>query len=169
MIGPVLITDIKKTDLYNVEGKCTFLLFNQEIDVYVEDGSSIAYAETCVQYLNTMPNELITQLCEASLRYANDFNEAVGDEPLIVKKPTDILQHISPGSVIIPEPENENQPAFSLSLSCSWEEEHGLEWVIRDGKLMYVGAFEYMDPYGDCDIDSEYNYAGSMYTQIEKK
>jgi len=34
-----------------------------------------------------------------------------------------------------------------------------MEWIIRSGKVMYVGAYNGINPYGDYDVGEDWNYA----------
>ncbi|NIZ46619.1 hypothetical protein PVA44_05010 [Entomospira nematocerorum] len=58
--------------------------------------------------------------------------------PLIVE-PRDILPYITPLYMSITAPKD-TSPYVHLIFDCAWDEEHGLSWLIRDGKILYVGS-----------------------------
>ena len=45
------------------------------------------------------------------------------------------------------------------ALRVGKEEEHGMEWIIRGNKVLYVGSFNGEDPMGDFSLKNEWNYA----------
>ncbi|NIZ40904.1 hypothetical protein PVA45_05245 [Entomospira entomophila] len=51
----------------------------------------------------------------------------------------DILSYVTPLYMSITE-SKENIPSVYLIFDCAWDEEHGLSWLIRDGKILYVGS-----------------------------
>lgn len=141
-----------------LEGEVFFNLFNKDIALSVED-TGISFAKKCAEYLNNLPHEVIEHLCEASIRYCNKFLEAIGEPKKEFNKPSDVLPLIHPGVLIVPDPEISDNPVIHLELNCEWEEEHGMEWVIRDNKVLYVGAFNGDDPLSDFSEKQSWNYA----------
>jgi hypothetical protein len=140
------------------EGEVYFGLFEKYINLFNWDGASDAYALTCAQYLNNLDDALIDHLCEASVRYCNDFLDDIGEEPKQFAKPRDVLSLIYPNSLSISNPEGRKNPVIHLELNCAWEEEHGMEWIIRRNKVLYVGAYIGGDPWGEFEPE-EGNYA----------
>lgn len=133
-------------------------LFEKEIEIHFESEEDIAYAELCVAHFNTLSEEQITQICEAAIRYCNEFLEEIDEEPQIFATPRDVLKEITPRGMQIAQPVNRSVPIIDLELDCSWEEEHGMQWVIRGDKVLYVGAYEGVDPEGDCGAGEDGNY-----------
>jgi hypothetical protein len=62
------------------------------------------------------------------------------------------LKHIFPSLLIVPFSNGLNEPVIHLELNCTWEEEHGMEWIIRGNKVLYVGSFNGEDPMGDFSL-----------------
>lgn len=152
------IKNLKKNEFSDLEGDTYFKLFDQDILVYIDQDADIEYAELCITYLNSLSEELIIELCEASIKYCNEFLDDIGEDIIEFSKPIDVLPLIIPNSISIPKPENKSEPVIDLELNCTWEEEHGMEWVIRKGTVMYVGPYHGINPYGNCDIGEEWNY-----------
>ena len=40
-----------------------------------------------------------------------------------------------------------NVPTFQMELSCEWEIEHGMEWVVRGDDVAFVGGCQFGDPF----------------------
>ena len=155
----MVINNLKTNEYFELEGEAYLELFEQNIKVYIDQESDIEYAELCITYLNTLSEGLIDEICKASIRYCNEFLDDIGEDIIEFSKPTDVLTHITPNTICISKPENKSEPAIDLELNCTWEEEHGMEWVIRNGKVMYVGPYHGINPYGNCDIGMDWNYA----------
>ncbi|KAB8138104.1 hypothetical protein F9U64_06575 [Gracilibacillus oryzae] len=156
------IKNLKTNESHELEGVAYLELFDQNIKVYIDQESDIEYAELCITYLNTMHAGLIDEICKASIRYCNEFLDDIGEDVIKFSKPTDVLACITPNTICIPNPEDKTQPVIDLELLCTWEEEHGMEWVIRNGKVMYVGPYNGINPYGNCDMGEDWNYAQGL-------
>lgn len=160
---PELVRNIRQEHL-GQEGEVYFALFDKYISLFNWQGADEAYVLKCAQYLNDLDEQIITHLCEASIRYCHDFLDAIGQEPKHFNDPRDVLALIRPSSLSIPKPhvlkpQGEDVPVIHMELNCAWEEEHGMEWVIRDGKVLYVGAYNGENPWSDFQPKESWNYA----------
>ena len=158
-LSAVAIKNLKTNEYSELEGEAYFELFDRNILVYIDQDADIEYAELCISYLNSLSEELIKKLCKASIKYCNEFLDDIGEDIIEYSKPTDVQSCIIPNSICIPRPENKSEPVIDLELNCTWEEEHGMEWIIRNEKVMYVGPYYGINPYGDCNIGEDWNYA----------
>lgn len=132
---------------FHFEGRAPFDLFKQDITILIDrEEADFDYAEKCVKALNEISEEVIDILCEASVRYCIDFCENVGEAPPEFYSIRDVLSHIKPNSMSIDPPQDKGI-VIHLELECDWEEEHGLEWLIKDNKVYYVGPFCNASPY----------------------
>lgn len=152
-----VIRNTKKGE-FGIEGEVFFDLFDKYIDLSVED-DELDYAQKCAAYLNQIPETVVRTLCNASIRYCNDFLEATGQKRMIFDEPQEVLNHIYPSVLLVPYPDGAPDPVIHLELNCSWEPEHGLEWVVRGDEVQYVGAFNGEDPLGSFDQKQPWNYA----------
>ncbi|HEX3047590.1 MAG TPA: hypothetical protein VHY08_22755 [Bacillota bacterium] len=141
------------------EGEVYFKLFNQYIKLYSWNGAGIGYIEKCAGYLNSLSDEIIDRLCEASIRYCNGFCDDVGEELKEFMNIRDVLKLIQPNGLCIPKPRDENTPVIDLELNCDWEEEHGMQWIIRNDRVLYVGSYDGVNPWEDFTEEDEWNYA----------
>lgn len=141
------------------EDKVYFALFEKYINLYNWDGASSEYEYACATYLNNLSDAVIDHLCEAAIRYCNDFLYAIGEAPKQFETSRDVLALIYPSSLSIPNPEGRNEPVIHMELNCEWEEEHGMEWVVRDDRVLYVGAYNGEDPWSDFEPKDRWNFA----------
>lgn len=171
-----MITDIKPADkFYKVSGKIYWPLFGCEVPVRIGDGKdvSIEYAEQCVSQLVSLNNAELQSLMQASIFYFLDVERCHGEPiemlfefegmpyPEGLDKPERILPYIKPVEICI---DQEILDYYSISVfsECAWEPEHGLQWVVRNGKALYVGAAEGLGSHGEeilyLEIWKESNY-----------
>ena len=128
-----------------IEGKARFTLFQREIEFDV-DGDNEAYLARCVDYLNNLPADLVERLCLRSISYCTAFSNRVGRPSIRFNNSLDVIEHITPRVLMIPECSNCTDRVIDLELDCTWDIEHGMEWVIREQEILYVGPFgEYTD------------------------
>lgn len=154
-----LIKDVTTEGSWPLQGKAYFGLFNRYVDFVVEDAATIEYVERCVRYLNSFDDALIESLCKVCIRYCNDFLEAVGEPKKSFASPREVLALISPSLLIVPNTEDLDEPVVHMELNCEWEIEHGMEWVIRENRILYVGAFNGEDPWAEFLTKDTWNYA----------
>lgn len=165
-----MITDIEEGE-YGLEGFTRWELFDKEIDVTIEEGVDIAYAEKCAEALNNLSEKTINLIWKAAKKYCLHVIEICGDEwdewnEMSFKVTEDtpaekIKSEIFPSGLIVDEPKDE-RVGFCIGCNCSWESEHGLEIAILDGKLVYLGAFEGRSPWGKFDSDDEWNFVNDI-------
>lgn len=136
-----------------LQGECFFTLFDCYIEFYADDDADLSYATSCVERLNHLDAQIVDELCLASIRYHN------ASEPVAFDNPRDVLKLISPCALMVPNPENGSEPVIHLELNCSWEAEHGMEWLIRGNEVLYVGHFNSVDSWGDYRVKDRWNYA----------
>jgi len=147
------------SDSGNREDEVYFTLFDQYINLYNWDGASAEYERACANYLNNLSDTVIDHLCEASIRYCNDFLDAIGEDPKQFENSRDVLALIYPNSLSIPDPKGQAEPVIHMELNCEWEEEHGMEWVVRGDKVLYVGAYNGENPWSDFEPKASWNFA----------
>ncbi len=144
---------------FGEDGEVYCKLFSQYTILYSWRGAGMGYIEKCANHLNSLSDEVIDRLCEASIRYCNDFCDMVGEKPPEFKNVRDVLKLVQPNGLSIPKPKDENMPVIDLELNCDWEEEHGMQWIIRNDEVLYVGAYNGENPWGDFTEKKEWNYA----------
>ena len=156
--GGRTIRELEKMDDGSMEGIIDFPLFNnEEIEIFIEKGVPLKYAKKCVVFLQKLPPSMIETLCEGATKYCETCRKHFADEGLSIPEnisAREILQYIQPGSLsIMYVPEDGSTLAFSLTLNCDWEQEHGMEWFVKGGKALYVGPFNggIEHPYDDED------------------
>ena len=148
----------------DIEGTIHFPLFDMELDVVMENGCSVEYGEKCADYLVNISQEDTDRLAEYMVRYFKDTDteEMNVPEDIAGRK---IFNYIYPSMMLIPYPEDETKVGFRMEFDCDWEEDHGLELTVKDGKIAYVGMINEISPwrenfeYYNIDSNNNWNYA----------
>ena len=151
VIRDLRVKTLGKADTY-IEGKVYCKLSDTEIDVDLYGDVPIEYAEKCVEAMNSMSEDLVDAICRAAKQYCLEYLDAVGGAEL--------------NEINLTIPVNENTPPremlkYQLSGNCDWEEEHGIEIVILDDRLVYLGEFTDESPWTDHSEES-WNAAASV-------
>ena len=148
MITDVRVKPLGKTSVYR-EGRTYCRLWNKEIPVMLFDEDvTLEYAEKCAGAMNNIPPELIDAICRAAKLYCIEFCDEISDEwrrelKLAVPvdentAPAEMLKCFSPTGMTVELPKDPSRVGYQLECSCDWEEEHGMEIDILDGKLVFL-------------------------------
>lgn len=152
------IKNINTTGYWPVEAKVFCNLFQKDIDIISQCEDS-QYIQACADYLNSLDDKLIDNLCLACIRYCNAYLNFMEKKPIEFPSNREVLKMIYPSSLMIDESNESNEPLIHMELNCDWEIEHGMEWIIRGDKILYVGEFVSFDPWDDFSIKESGNYA----------
>ena len=125
-------------------GEVYWRLYRRYISLFIENEADDAYAWRCARALDELDDAVVERLCAASLRY---------------RAARGVLERIEPGELIVPDPEQGDEAVIHLSLNCEWDREHGMEWIVRGGEVLYVGPFHGEDPWRDFTVKEPWNYA----------
>lgn len=169
-----MITNIHKED-DGMEGNVRWELFDEELEVIINEGTDIEYAEKCAEALNALSEKTVQLIYEAAKQYCLYFMELVGTDgdefddmgiKVTEGTPAEALKsEIYPATLIVDAPEDESEDeriGIHLECNCSWEQEHGMEIIIIDGKLVYLGAFNGCYIWGDFSPENEWNYVNAI-------
>ena len=167
-----------KENVSYLEGKYFSQRLGCEITVSadLEDALSEDYILRCVDALEQFDDSMMNELNEAAKRYAlgfielcrdgaEDFSFEEFDLPEITEETPadDMPQYYGISEMYADAPGDDTELYFRLSGWCDWEPEHGFEAAFRDGKLVYLGAYEDASPsrldYYISEEGREFNYA----------
>lgn len=170
----MMITNLHE-EYGDMEGNVRWELFDEEIEVFIDGGTDIEYAEKCAEALNTLPEETIQEIYEAAKQYCLHVMDLAGtdggefdDMSVEVTKETpaeELKSEIHPIVLLVYQPEDEPEDeriGIHLECDCSWEPEHGMEFIVIDEELVYLGAFKGCNTWDDFSPDNEWNYANAI-------
>ena len=157
-------------------GRCEIMywpLFQCSIKISVGKGDSSGYAQECTSQLLNLEPQVLDQLLRASICFFHDVESCQGEPiameyefegleyPTNLDVPKHILPYIKPVEAYVDEEAMEFH-SVSLFAECAWEPNHGLQWVVRDGKALYVGGFDGLGSHCDKEVYL-FNWKDSNY------
>ena len=138
-----------------------------DIEIDAESDVPEEYIDGCVDFVRNLSGDLHMEICKGGKRYCmwmiEQEKEAMGDDFIAEEEYEKVDENTSLTTIArmmdftgmyIEVPEDENVIAFSIGGECDWEPEHGLDVLIRDGKVIYVGSCEGYSPW-DTDYYTE--------------
>ena len=134
-------------------------MFPKPVEIWMEEHSNLDFANECALILKNLSVPVKRHLCRACELYCNDFLDSVGEPLLQFSDEFSVLDNIDPSTLIIPVSDRSHKPVVHMELNCKWEPEHGMEWIVRNNAVLYVGPFNGEDPYGDFSEQHPWNYA----------
>ncbi|WP_447555596.1 DUF6985 domain-containing protein [Vreelandella sp. EE22] len=140
-----------------LEGKVYSTLFDQTFTLFAADADP-DFARRCAVHLNQLSDEVIEHLCQSTVHYCDAFLSETGAPLKAFANHREVLALVTPRVLIVPYPEKQT-PVVHLELDCEWEPEHGMEWVLREDKVLYVGPFNDEDPWGSFAPKAVWNFA----------
>ena len=160
--------DLKKTEY----GKSSFVFeakydFDEwgQMDIVIDREKDIEYAERCIAHFESMPKAMRKELCNALIRYCEKYREFAIQEDFYFEIPEiqqleEIFEYVSFSTIHVEDVQDTSIIAYSVDGSCDWEVEHGLQIVVRDDEILYVGNYEGVSIWDEKDnyID-EWNFA----------
>jgi len=146
-------------------------VFDQYMGVYVGDLEiSTEAVEKVVQAFTDLDKAVLAKLFQFSWDYCQSFCDYVGDQECpSIEQPEEILQYIEPIDMTIEIDPARTETIIRIELNCDWEVEHGLEWLIRDQQILYVGSCEVPDAWQEESYYKNYslNFAyGNTYDDL---
>lgn len=164
---------LRKIDRHKEDWGAEFYapVFNQYMGVYVGDPDiSTEAVEKVVQAFNQLDQDTLAKLFQFSWDYCKSFCDYVGDQECpSIQQPEEILQYIEPIDMMIEMDPERTETIIRIELNCDWEVEHGLEWLIRDQQILYVGSCEVPDAWKELSYYENYslNFAfGNNYDNL---
>jgi len=161
----MIIKNIAKDNKYFDKGTMYCPMFGKEIEVSIENETEVGfdltpYAEKCAAHLTNLSDEFIDKICERVSAYhqymLEEWNEEFVKEINEKVPPTvsgrAILDYITEPRLVV-ECAKGDGIGYSINGYCEWEPEHGIEIIILDDKLLYVGM---TDCLGAWASDDEY-------------
>lgn len=103
-----------------------------------------------MEYLQTLDEKVIQEMCyyadlfrkEEMEDYPNkDYPEGMDK----IDNPLELLDYFSITELQIEMYANENVKevrVLNLSGSCDWDEENGIQWLIKENKVVYAGTYD---------------------------
>jgi hypothetical protein len=162
------IKNLKENEFGEMEGEVYFNAINQNITVLFEKEVPMDYVEKQVEYLQAIDEKVIQKMCY----YANLFKkEEMEDYPDKdypegmdkINNPLELLDYFAIMELHIEMYANESVKevrVLNLSGSCDWDEENGIQWLIKEDEVVYAGAYDDLSVWhSSYERNTLFNYA----------
>ncbi len=159
----MIIKNSSKTNEYFYNGTMYCPMFGKEITVSIENEEEAGfdvkpYAEKCAAHLTNLSDEFIDKICERVSAYQQfmleEWNEEFVEEINEKVPPTvsgrAILDYITKPMLVVESAKGDGI-GYAIHGYCEWEPEHGIEIIILDDKLLYVGMTSCLGAWADDD------------------
>jgi hypothetical protein len=142
--------DITFPESIGISGYGSFTLTNsQQVEYHFnKNDMSLEEAETYIaNSLNNLPEETIDEICEKACAWKNDKMSSDSmpyPDGLAEARGREILRFIEAGNVVIyKNPHDGNDTVFGAVIGggVAWDDENGMEIIIKGDKVLEVGEF----------------------------
>jgi hypothetical protein len=132
------------------------------LEGYDEDDRKDEFHAAIANFLSGTP-EVLREADEALFRYYKDLEKwwlEADDNRVPIKSADELWQHVQLGSelMVTRRAYGDRGIYISVECNCDWEEEHGLQLVLRDGlRVSKVGPYDgwltHSDAYDDKELE----------------
>lgn len=145
----------KRDDIFNV-GFVESKLFNQRMEVWIENTVKMDYAQKCVESFELLKDDVVDKICERTSAYHKfmleewneDFVIEINEKVPAYVTGRDILKYIEEPKIFIFPPKGAGV-GYIIEGNCEWEPEHGIDIIILDDKVIDVGPAEGLSPWSN--------------------
>lgn len=156
----------------SLEGRIRSELFGCEIWAVAKKCGE-GYARRCTAHLDSMPDELLETLQEATLAYLIDLlDEHEGEYELPAhffldeeSSADEVMHWIKPQQIVFDNgilSDDDAPPAFSIKLVFTPVPDEFIEWVVRDTTAVYVGEYNDISPWNEKIMKKKWNYINAV-------
>lgn len=161
------IKNLGENEFGIMEGEVYFDAIGQNIIINFEKEVPINYVEKQVQYLRSLEQKVIERMCYYANLYCKEYMEDYPDVDYSkgldqINNPLELLQndYMVITSIRIDMYKDENIRVLNLSGGCDWNEENGIQWLIKEDEVIYTGPDNELNVwYSSSYKDSLFNYA----------
>lgn len=156
-------------------GFAPFPYFQRNIEVTCGEDVTPEYVQKSLQWLAQVDGVLMREICQCACYYLQDTLEATSIGELLdadiqhIQDPMEILRYMEFGALCIDEPEDPDLPVLNLSGGCDWQEDEGLQCLIREGRVVYLGSWNDLDIWrSPCLGEEDYLFNYVYYPRREE-
>ena len=161
------IKDLNKYDDYQ-QGYIDLPLFNKkECSLWIDSDVSVDYANKVASVIKELKEYDIDSAKESTVWYYNNdlkengYHPGETNIPLKISK-YDVLKYLRLEEIYIRKQDN-NEIIYTIWFKTDMEPEHGISWMFKDKKNVYVGPGSDID---DKELNVNYNFAKDYHQEV---
>lgn len=147
-----VLKDAYRDEFGRMAGMAMFPYFQKEIEIVCAPEVTPEYVQKTLGWLAEIDEKCMKEICRFASYYLQDelehtsIGELMDEGAQHLESPLDVLKYMEFGLLKIEEPEDPNLPALNLGGGCDWREDEGIQCLIRDGQVIYLGLWN------DCSV-----------------
>lgn len=161
------IRNLRENESGKMEGEVYFSAAKQDIIVIFDKKVPIDYVKMQIEYLQSLDDKVIQKMCYYANLYRKDIMEECPDKDYPqglerIEDPLELFEYMGITSLKVDLYKNEGVEkvrVLNLTGWCDWEEENGIEWLIKEDEVVYVGANDWVNIWYSPYEDNLFNYA----------
>ena len=158
-----LIKNLYENEYEEMEGEVYFGYIDKYIRLIFEKDIPMDYVCNTVKMLQEFDEQMMYEICKYSVKYCTDTLERFSDMELDIDvnkldNPLNILEYMKITGLIVNMPEDMTEIGINLEGTCDWAEEIGIQWIIKEKKVVYVGSWSMLDMWISSYEESLSNY-----------
>ncbi|MDE7204432.1 MAG: hypothetical protein K2O91_21610 [Lachnospiraceae bacterium] len=162
------IKNLRENEFEEMEGEVYFNAIGQNIVIRFDKEVPMDYVEKQVEHLQSLNKKVIYNMCyyanlfrkEEMKNYPNKDYPPNMDQ---IDNPLELLDYISITDLHVEMYMNESAKkiyVLNLSGSCDWDEENGIQWLIKEDEVVYAGAYQDLSIwYSPYEKETLFNFA----------
>ena len=159
-----LIKNIFENEFEEMEGEVYFGYIGKYIHLRFGKDVPEEYVHKVAERLNEFTEEIMCKICNYSIRYCLDKLESYEDieTDIDVDEFNDcfsILEYMEIEGLVVNKPDDLKDIGINLEGSCDWDEEQGIQWLIKEDDVVYVGPWSMLNIWHSPYENSLFNYA----------
>ena len=158
-----LIKNLVENEFEEMEGEVYFNYLKKDISILFDKEVPMEYVVKNINYLNSLDESVILSLCEYSNRFCQRMMHNYPDVSYPtglnqINNPIEILNFMEILRLKVDMYDDDSISVLNLSGSCDWDEDNGIQWLIKDDKVVYVGPWDDLN-FWYANLDNEFtNY-----------
>ena len=129
------------------------------VNGYDDDPAAEDFHDAIAGFL-ALDESVVRAAAPSIFEYYQDIAAELPDDVPAISSPNEVWRHVRPGSDVVVERDrlHDRHVYVSVECECSWEPEHGLQIVLRDGRTVtkvspYDGQLTNAAAYGCDDLE----------------
>ncbi len=157
-----LIRNLTENEFEEMVGEVYFKHIDKYIRLRFDKSIPMDYVHETAEKLNSLSEQTINDIYKYSVFFCRDMLDSYPDAGIDIDvesfdNDSDIMKYMEFEELVIDLPEEDmSRYGINLGGSCKWDTDNGIQWLIKEEKVVYVGGWDdlniWYSPYEEDDI-----------------